>query len=308
LLPIHNRTNVPQGFHFSQGSLQDFTDCPRRFQLRYIKQCAWPASISEPALEHERRMLQGAIFHRFVQQNLSGISGERIQEMMDEPAFAAGNADLSVWWKNYRTTDPAGVSELTSGCFRFVEVPLSIPMGSYRLTARYDLVQIIPSDLHTASRAVILDWKTSRKKERRANLAGSMQTRVYRYVLVQAGYSLHPTLLQGNPTIDRLQPEQVEMVYWFAGFPEAPERFVYTSDQYADDDRTLRALIGDITSRAEGDFPMTLVEKRCLYCVYRSLCERGICAGAFDDIEEVPEPASVDEVNIDFSQVEEIAF
>jgi len=314
MLPIHNRSNVPPGFHFSQGSLQDFVDCPRRFQLRFIKQCAWPASISEPALEHERRMLQGAIFHRFVQQHLAGISADRIQAMMDEPLFAAHNAELSTWWQNYRSADPAGVDDPCLGGCRFVEAPLSIPIGAYRLTARYDLVRIIPCEPQTDSpRVVILDWKTSHKKERRANLAGSLQTRVYRYVLVQAGQSFFSALLQGNPAGPSpagpsLLPEQVEMVYWFAGFPEAPERFAYTSDQYADDDRTLRALIGDITGREEADFPMTLVEKRCLYCVYRSLCERGVGAGALEDLEDSVDPDGRDESPIDLSQIEEIAF
>lgn len=28
--------NLPGSFHFTQSSLQDYLDCPRRFQLRYV--------------------------------------------------------------------------------------------------------------------------------------------------------------------------------------------------------------------------------------------------------------------------------
>ena len=46
--------SLPEGFRFSQSSLQDYVDCRRRFQLRYLQNLAWPALQSEPALENER--------------------------------------------------------------------------------------------------------------------------------------------------------------------------------------------------------------------------------------------------------------
>ena len=45
-------SNLPADFHFSQGSLQDYVDCPRRFQLRYMMKLAWPAVEAEPAVEY----------------------------------------------------------------------------------------------------------------------------------------------------------------------------------------------------------------------------------------------------------------
>ena len=54
---------LPADFQFSQGSLQDYADCPRRFQLGYILRLAWPAVEAEPVLESERRQLQGQAFH-----------------------------------------------------------------------------------------------------------------------------------------------------------------------------------------------------------------------------------------------------
>ena len=39
------------GFHFSQNNLQDFVDCPRRFELLHVLHLPWPAIQSEPVLE-----------------------------------------------------------------------------------------------------------------------------------------------------------------------------------------------------------------------------------------------------------------
>jgi len=35
--------SLPTGFRFSQASLQDYVDCPQRFQLRYLAALQWPA-------------------------------------------------------------------------------------------------------------------------------------------------------------------------------------------------------------------------------------------------------------------------
>jgi len=36
-------SNLPAPFTFSQSSLQDYYDCPRRFELRYLSRLIWPA-------------------------------------------------------------------------------------------------------------------------------------------------------------------------------------------------------------------------------------------------------------------------
>ena len=55
---------LPANFRFSQASLTDYLDCPRRFQLRYLLEQAWPAVESEPLLERERLAELGRRFHR----------------------------------------------------------------------------------------------------------------------------------------------------------------------------------------------------------------------------------------------------
>ena len=42
-----------EDFRFSQGSLQDYVDCQRRFQLRYVVNQSWPDVQAEPLMELE---------------------------------------------------------------------------------------------------------------------------------------------------------------------------------------------------------------------------------------------------------------
>lgn len=85
---------LPDNFQFSQGSLQDFVDCHRRFQLRYLERLAWPALQTEPAIEAERHMRQGALFHRMVQAYLLGVPAESLAGLIQDE-------DLERWWGNY---------------------------------------------------------------------------------------------------------------------------------------------------------------------------------------------------------------
>ncbi len=90
-----------------------------------------------------------------------------------------------------------------------------------------------------------------------------------------------------------VEPRQIEMVYWYAEFPDDPEIFVYDDEQFARDRAYLTALVEEITAKAEGmvdvaetaeagDFPMTTDEKQCSYCAYRSFCDRGAAAGSHE--------------------------
>ncbi|MBN1284891.1 MAG: PD-(D/E)XK nuclease family protein [Anaerolineae bacterium] len=273
------------GFQFSQNSLQDFVDCPRRFYLRYVRRAAWPAAVAGEALEYERHMQQGAAFHRLVQQHVLGISILRLSRIVAE----ARDPDLSRWWANYLTRPPADLPPA-----RYPEVMLSTPAAGHRLVARYDLVAV-------GSEAVIVDWKTSRKRLRRVWLAARLQTRVYCYVLVRAGAHLN-----GGAAF---APEQVSMRYWFADFPDEPEHFAYGEAGFDADGAYLTGLIEDIKAMAEDDFVLTEDAGHCRFCVYRSLCDRGAAAGPLSAIEDVDGDAGAPgELDFDFDQVQEVEF
>lgn len=277
---------LPQEFQFSQGSLQDFADCRRRFQLRYLLRQSWPAVPSEPLLELERTMQQGARFHRIVQQHMMGLPVERLAPMAQEE-------DLSRWWQNYlHFSQGGGLEALTGpGARRYSEITLSAPLGAYRLLAKLDLLAITAQ-----GRALILDWKTSRKRPRRQWLADRLQTRIYPFLLVQAGAFLN----NGAP----FQPEQVEMVYWFTDFPDQPERFPYAAAAYQADQDHLAETVATIQRLAESDFALTNDMRHCAYCVYRSLCDRGSKAGSLVEFDALDEVAPL----LDFEQITEIEY
>src|SRR5690348_6323085 len=110
-------TELARPFTFSQSSLQDYTDCARRFQLRYIERLQWPAIETAPILENERRQIEGQQFHRIVQQSLIGLPAEKLTRMANSP-------DLSRWWHNFLTQGPQ-----LAGFDLHTEAALSAPVG-----------------------------------------------------------------------------------------------------------------------------------------------------------------------------------
>ena len=120
--------SLSSSFTFSQSSLQDFVDCPRRFKLRYIDQLHWPAVETEPVLENERRQHEGEEFHRLVQQHLIGLPAEKLSPLANSP-------QLSRWWENYLHTD----FEIESA-HKFIEFSLASTIGKFRLVNRKSVV------------------------------------------------------------------------------------------------------------------------------------------------------------------------
>jgi hypothetical protein len=278
---------------FSQASLQDFVDCRRRFQLRYLERRPWPAVESEPMLENERTMRQGAEFHHMIQQHLLGIPVERLSVRLEQAG--AQVEELRRWWSHYLAEHPGDAEAPTR---RYVEVGLAASLGEHTLVAKCDLVVVQPGGA-----ALIFDWKTARRRPRRAWLAGRLQTRIYPYLLVRAGAHLN----DGQPFL----PEQVEMRYWFSDFPQQSERFPYSQEQYAADEANLLGLLAEVARQdPQQTFALTQDERQCRFCVYRSLCDRGVEAGRWDEQDdalgvEEGEPADFD---LDFDQIAEIEF
>lgn len=265
----------------SQSSLQDYVDCARRFQLRYLERLSYPAVESEPALENEKHLREGEIFHRLVQQHLIGVPGEQVGRL-------ANSDNLKRWWENFLSAED--LTDLRDLSGLYPEATLSAPLGQFRLLAKYDLIATRENN------AVIYDWKTYRKRPRDEWLAARMQTRVYRALLARAGAHLN-----GGQAF---APEQIEMIYWFADFPGDPARFTYTAAQHQRDWDLLTKLADEITSAST--YPLTDDRTKCLFCPYRSYCERGIRAGNVDQAEAEMETEDLFDVN--FEQIGEIAF
>jgi len=278
--------DLPSDLQFSQGCLQDFVDCPRRFHLRHVLRLRWPAEETEPALENERYLRQGAALHRVIRQHVLGIPVRKLEVVVRDP-------DVRRWWQNYLEVRPGA-----SASHRYPEITLSTVVLGHRLTARYDLVAVRPD-----GGLRIFDWKTYRRRPPRTQLADRMQTRVYPFVLARAWDALDGS---GAVTAD-----DISMIYWFAEFPELWEEFRYGVGMLEDDVSYLSSLVGEIEGQvgrcAKGELlPRTQDRELCRKCCYRSLCRRGVEAGRLAPGEQMLSSDDLSGFSLDVDQMAEL--
>jgi len=243
----------------SQASLQDYVDCPRRFELRYRDRLSYPAIESEPFLENERRLREGQLLHQLIHQFWLGVPAGRLQEQ-------ASSSRLLRWLDNFVHRE-----WLAGAGARFPEFVLGAPLGSFRLLAKFDLVAAMPG-----GRLAIFDWKTYGRIPPRSWLADRLQTRVYRALMVIAGHQLNG----GRPPL----PEQIELIYWFADYPDEPVHLPYDADQFKLDWELLLRLAREIESAKQ--FHLTEDRLKCRLCPYRSHCDRGERPGEETQLDE----------------------
>lgn len=270
---------LPDDFVFSQSSLQDYVDCPRRFELKYILRQRWPAPEVDDLLEFERRMEQGQRFHQLLHQLLIGLPADVLTRRIQDN-------DVRRWFQMVLESGLEDVPEI-----RYPEQMLTVPLGAYALLAKFDLVAI-------GEKALIIDWKTARKVPKADWLAKRLQTIVYRFVLATGGARFN----QGQP----IAPDRIEMLYWYTD-SGTTRRFTYGASQFKTDEIYLLGLIDEINSRKT--FPLTEDTRHCRFCVYRSLCDRGTSAGSLDEWDNAEDMAAdFDDFAIDIDQIAEIEF
>lgn len=264
---------LPTTFAFSQSSLQAYANCPRRFWLAYVEQLPWPALETKPFDAYEEQMCLGSRFHQAVRRAETGFDPDLLAATLDYP--------LDEWFAAYRRHRPDDLPTQFVESERVLSIPFGNENGRYRLAARYDLIAAERND--AGARAVIIDWKTTRRPTRRSRLQEQLQTVVYPFVLVEASESL-----PWGP----LLPEQVEMRYWFTAAPDEPVVFRYSTDLHAANRTRLQGLLGEILSgTGQPDFPKAPDTEQnrkhlCAYCVYRSRCDRGVDAGDLADVDD----------------------
>jgi hypothetical protein len=270
-------------FLFSANSLQDYLDCPRRFELKYILRQSWPAEESEPVLEFEHHIQLGSQFHQMVHQYLNGISQEILLQSIPDP-------DLENWFQNF-------LAYYTSLKFEriFSEFPLRLSINQSPVVAVFDLLGMTPdSDLW------ILDWKTSGKFPQKDNLASRIQTILYPYVALETAPTFMPGLV--------IPPEKIHMAYLYVHQDHQNLlTFDYSTEIHTKNRKFLENLISEILPKDSGSFECTSDERRCKFCVYRSLCERGVAAGNLKELDTDDDLQSM-LANLDFEAQDEIAF
>lgn len=238
---------------YDQTKLQDFVECPRRFQLRHLLEQEWPAPAAEPLADAERAADLGRRFHLLMERHWRGLP---IREV--DPA-------LEAWWQAFQRT-ALGLP----GAVRRPEYSVAAMIEGQRMTATFDLLAFEPG-----GEAVIVDWKTARRTPRYV-LDRRLQTIIYPLILVESA----PRSL-GYP----IAPEQVTLVYWFAAEPDAgaTEAFRYSAARQEDDRRFVGAVLRRLLSMDVDAWPLTTNERLCRWCQYRSLCGRGRDAAALGE-------------------------
>lgn len=238
---------------YDQSKLQDFVDCSRRFQLRYLLQQDWPAPVAEPLSEVERADTLGKRFHLLLERHWLGLP------VTVEPALAP-------WWEAFRAFPPPDLP----GNIRRPEVHTSALINGQRMVAMFDLLAYAAQ-----GPPVIVDWKTSQRRPTRQWLDRRLQTIVYPLLLVETSQQLVGHLLK---------PEDVSLIYWFANAPQQIEIFQYSTARYEADRQYLGELFDRLLSIEDEIWPLTADLQRCRLCQYRSLCDRGRVAGTLDEI------------------------
>lgn len=280
-------TELAEDFTFSQRSIQDYLDCQRRFELRYLRKLRWPAVTSEPIDEYEKLTLLGTRFHQLVYRERSGMDPELLLSYTRDPI-------LRGWFENYLTYFPR--PDLTES---FAEISLA---GSwqkqYRMMAKYDLVYRSSGKGYR-----IVDWKTTRNRPGRDRWQNRVQTALYPLLFSAVGSELFPES-------DFFQ-DGLEMVYWYPEFPTQPEIFTYSREQAEEDRLKLLEILSEIASKpaAPEEFPKTENTERCRFCVYRSFCGRGKKAGILDDeLAAALDEEDLNLNNIDFDEINVIKY
>lgn len=239
------REHLPAGFTLTQTALRTYLECPYRFRLRYLDRVAWPSFPPEPDAETARE--RGQRFHELARQSFLGLD-------VTAQVEAAGE-EVARWWAALQASPP----DLSPYPQRYTEAGLSIPLGPYRLAARYDLLAV------GDSAALVVDWKTGRTLPLAAQLAGAIQTRVYLYVLAEGGAAYHDG--RAFPS------EALAMLYWFVQGPRLV-RLPYSPEQRDRDCAFLHSLVEEIAARPREDMGRVEDETTCGRCSYAPLCGR----------------------------------
>lgn len=257
---------LPDNFVFTQSNLQDYVDCPRRFELRYLMGVRWPARNVDNEVDLRDWLAMGNQFHFMAHQFFSGLSAEVISRSIQDPM-------LMEWWQRFM----AWHDEQDFSGQNHSETVLYAQVNGSRAAAKFDLI-----NQQKDGRYRIIDWKTSLRKPGTARLLDRIQSSFYPLILVLAGKNLSPQAAQ-------ILPEQIEMMYWFTSNPDAPVVRGYDQSQFKADQSKYASLFQKIRSKRPGEFLLTEEIRHCQACSYRTMCDRMAEPGQTADYDDLAE-------------------
>ncbi len=276
--------NLHSLLELNQSSLQDYLECPRRFELHVLRETLWPAAHSAPLARFEELTEIGTRFHHLCHQFFLGIDPELLSSSISNPEII----DL---WNSFL---PYG-NKLKPYKYYYEQI-LRIPFKNHFLLAKFDLI-VQESEDHF----LIIDWKTAKHKPSKTTLANRVQTFLYPYIFQQAGSELFDCV---DPS-----PSSIVMQYWYPLSSEPEEIFPYSDAWHSEVANNLGELISSIEDRIASDktFPLTEDIEQCKYCIYRSYCERGYHTSPTHPGDEI-ENEDLSNVHFDWDLIKEIEY
>ncbi len=250
---------------FSASQVEAFSSCRRKYYYGSLVRLNWPAPFDRNFQKAEALTALGRDFHLAVQRVIQRI-------LTIDEAVQTNQGRVRIWLERFSQT-----IALPSDGAVYAELPLTMAIGEDIWNGKIDSLAV------SGERVTIYDWKTTRRPGERSVYAEAAQTRLYRALAVANRKALG---IAPNRFPD------IEMIYWFANFPDKPIRFTYSESAYAEDLAVLTALAERMRSTAEEDYPRTRDAKICAWCRYRTYCRPSFVAPEFD--EEDFEPTAED--------------
>jgi CRISPR/Cas system-associated exonuclease Cas4 (RecB family) len=254
----------------SQGHLNIWETCRRKYQHKYLEELSLPETNS-----NQEKLRLGSNFHLLMQQKELGL---------DVVALASSDPALQKWLAAFENQPPVmldgdrlcehrRILEITS------EISLHNSGNSDRgqgdflsttlITVIYDF--LILGDLQ----GQILDWKTHQVPIKQDVLQDSWQTRLYLYVLAKT---------------TNYAPSQLSMTYWFANTGDSVI-IPYSQVEYDRTEIKLQQILHEMAEAEEYPQLNLEVSSACKHCEFRERCDRGDLSAdiSFSDIEDIPE-------------------
>ena len=234
----------------SRARLVDFLDCPRRFELRYLRQLAWPTVPLDEETAVSRQ--NGQQFHNLLERHFLHLPTD------------SGNLPPTIanWYNTFQQSEMV----LPAGDY-LPELTLTVPIGDHLLTGRFDLlVQEENGRLH------LFDWKTGRPRSEAA-LRADWQTRLYLAMAVESGHAIS----------DSIAPEKVSITYWYVDEPDAPRHIQYDAAWHKRNWAQIEGVVADINGRLPNGslahdgletWELTTDLDHCRRCTYQIYCHR----------------------------------
>ncbi|NMA95056.1 MAG: PD-(D/E)XK nuclease family protein [Clostridiales bacterium] len=259
---------LDKNFFFSQHALNIFRICPIRFQKRYIEGLYWKDGFENRSIETGRN------FHILADRYFSDVSLN--MEFFEE------YGELNDWMDALKDYVP----KKARGQY-YPEYQLKIQIDDIKLQAKYDLLHIDGS-----GKLIIYDWKTQQSPIGYRDLASSIQTRVYRYVLAMGGHRLKG---------ESVDPEDIIMKYWQPAIADRTVELSYSIRERESDGRFLKDMIEKIKGFDYNGYDKTKSKRYCSRCEFNYFCntDRVKYGHLFEQEEiELDDWADIDEIPI----------